>query len=82
MGLPLDRFKTLVREQYFILLLEPERAMTAFAVLVPNVDDRRKLFSQVDEIVGASGVRAAADAGRLAELSRVLELSPASVARS
>ena len=63
-GLPLGRFKALVREQYRILLREPERALTAFAVLVPNANDRQKLFH------------------RLAQLSRLLELPPASVARS
>jgi len=72
MHLSLAAFKALVREQAFLLQLEPERAVDALASLVPETDGRKELLKQVNAIVGASDLPLAAERQRLARLSQVL----------
>ena len=47
MRLSLAAFKVLVRDQFFVLQLEPERAVDALATLVPEADARKELLQQV-----------------------------------
>jgi hypothetical protein len=72
MHLSLAEFKVLVRDQFFVLLLEPERAVEALASLVPEADARKALLEQVQTIIGAGDPPLAAERDRLARLSRVL----------
>jgi hypothetical protein len=72
MHLSLDGFKALVRDQFFVLQLERERAVEALATLVQEADARKELLKQVEAIVAASGPPAAAERDRLARLSQVL----------
>jgi hypothetical protein len=54
--LPLSEFKTLVREQYFMLLLDEDAALAAIPDLLPSdFDTRRKAFAVVQEVVSARG---------------------------
>jgi hypothetical protein len=75
MHLSLTAFKVLVRDQFFVLQLERERAVTVLASMVPEADARAALLSQVNAIVGAGGPPTAAERDRLARLSRVLAVS-------
>ena len=72
MHLSLAAFKALVRDQFFVLQLERERAVEVLASLVPEADARKELLKQVHTIVGAGGPPSAAERGRLARLSQVL----------
>jgi hypothetical protein len=67
-------FKALVREQSFALQLDPERAVQAIAVLVPEADLRKEVLKQTEEIVGASGTPTIAERDRLIRLSEVLAI--------
>ncbi len=81
MRLSLAEFKVLVRNQFFVLQLEPERAIEALPSLVPEVEARKKLLKQVRAIASAGDPLTPAERDRLARLSRALgvpsEKSPA-----
>jgi DNA-binding transcriptional MerR regulator len=70
--LTLSEFKMLVREQFFMLLLDRETALAAIPKLLPdNADDRRAAFAAIREVLSAS----AAISGEVASrLQRVAEL--------
>jgi hypothetical protein len=72
MRLSLAEFKGLVRDQSFVLQLEPERAVAVLASLVPEADLRKEVLAQTRAIVGAGGPPTAAESERLARLSQVL----------
>ena len=72
MHLSLAVFKVLVRDQFFVLQLEPERAVEALAPLVPKAAARKELLQQVRAIIGAGDPPTAAERDRLARLSHVL----------
>jgi len=53
--LTLPQFKMLVREQFFMLLLEPEAALAAIPKLLPeSAEQRRAGFAAIREILAAS----------------------------
>jgi hypothetical protein len=70
--LTLSEFKMLVREQFFMLLLDQETALAAIPELLPdNAADRRTAFAAIREVLSAS----AAISGEVANrLQRVAEL--------
>jgi len=72
MHLSLAVFKVLVRDQFFVLQLEPERAVETLASLVPKAGARKELLQQVSAIIGAGDPPTAAERDRLARLSHVL----------
>ena len=72
MHLSLAVFKLLVRDQFFVLQLEHERAVEALASMVPEAGARKELLQQVNAIVGAGDRPLAAERDRLARLSQVL----------
>ena len=74
MHLSLPEFKVLVRDQFFVLQLDHERAVEVLASLVPEADARRDLLKQVNAIVGTGDTPLAAEWDRLARLSQVLML--------
>ena len=74
MRLPLAQFKTLVRDQFFILQLEPDRAMEVLPSLVPDTDARKTLLEQTYLIVRAGDPPTAAECERLDQLSSLLSL--------
>ncbi len=53
MHLPLADFKILVRDQFFVLQLEPGRAIEVLPSLVPEADTRSELLKQVRAIASA-----------------------------
>jgi hypothetical protein len=51
----LAKFKVLVREQFFMLLLDRDAALAAIPKLLPdNMDERRKAFSAIQDVLSAS----------------------------
>jgi hypothetical protein len=81
----LAAFKVMVRDQFFVLQLERERAVDALSSLVPEADARKELLRQVHMIVGADDPSTAAERDRLARLSKVLAVPverPAALATS
>jgi hypothetical protein len=75
MGLSLAEFKTLVRDQFLVLQLEPERAVLVLASLVPAADARKKLLKEVQMVVQAGGTPIGIERERLALLSQMLAVS-------
>jgi hypothetical protein len=88
MRLSIADFKVLVRDQFFVLQLEGERAVEALASLVPESDARKELLKQVHAIVSAGDPPIAAERDRLARLSQLLAVpvekpaNPATLGRS
>ena len=74
MRLSLAEFKVLVRNQFFVLQLEPERAIEALPSLVPELDMRKKLLKQVRAIASAGDPLTPAERDRLARLSQALDV--------
>ena len=67
-------FKVLVRDQFFVLQLEPERAIEVLPSLLPKADARKELLKQVRAIASAGDPLTAAERDRLARLSQVLSM--------
>ena len=85
MRLSLAEFKVLVRDQFFVLQLEPERAVEVLPSLVLEADARRELLKQVYAITSAGDPLTAAERDRLARVSQVLAVpveNPAAPATS
>ena len=72
MHMSLAEFKVTVRDQFFVLQLEPERAVETLRLLVPEADAREKLLKELHTIVGAAGPMMAAERDRMARLTMVL----------
>ena len=72
MHLSLAEFKVMVRDQFFVLQLEPERAIEALPSLVPEADARKELLKQVRAIASAGDPLTVAERDRLARLSQAL----------
>jgi hypothetical protein len=83
MHLPLAAFKALVRNQFFVLQLDGDRAITALASMVPEFDARADLLDHVVAIASAGAPPTAATRERLAQLAEMLPIAsekPAAVA--
>jgi hypothetical protein len=72
MRLSLAQFKAMVRDQFFVLQLQPDRAIDVLASLVPKADARKELLKQVRMIASAGDPLSAAENDRLSRLSKVL----------
>ena len=77
MRLSLAAFKVMVRDQFFVLQLQPDRAIEALAVLVPEADARKTLLTQVRAIIGAGDPPTKAENDRLSRLSQILAVPAA-----
>jgi pimeloyl-ACP methyl ester carboxylesterase len=68
--LTLPEFKMLVREQFFMLLLDPEGALAAIPKLLPaDGAQKRSVFTAMREVLSASGDITGERAGRLARIA-------------
>ncbi len=65
-------FKAMVREQYFMLLIDPEAAFAALPELLPDSSLRRKTLAAVRGVLSAAGEISGEVAERLDRLARVL----------
>ena len=82
MRLSLAEFKVLVRDQFFVLQLEPERAIEVLPSLVVDTDARKQLLEHVRAIVAAGDPPTTAEDARLARLSQVFALPIATPAKT
>jgi hypothetical protein len=73
MHLSLAAFKVMVRDQFFVLQLEPERAVEALRSMVPEADARKTLLEELETIVAAGRPLKAEERDRLAKLTLVLD---------
>ena len=71
----LPEFKMLVREQFFMLLLDQEAALAAIKKLLPeSMDARRKAFSAIQEVLSASAEISGEVARRLRQMAGLFGL--------
>jgi len=69
----LAQFKMIVREQFFMLLLEPEASLAAIPKLLPKGEDERRAgLAVIREVVSATGADLSGEIGR--RLDRVTQL--------
>jgi pimeloyl-ACP methyl ester carboxylesterase len=73
--LTLAEFKMLVREQFFMLLLEREAALAAIPKLLPeNMDERRRAFALIEQVLSASAEISGEVAKRLKQVAGLFGL--------
>ena len=80
--LTLAAFKALVREQYFMLLIDEEAAVEAIPDLLPADDDtRRRAFAIVRQVLGARGEITGEAADRLNRVASLfgIEVKPGAI---
>jgi hypothetical protein len=77
--LSLADFKTLMRDQFFELVLERERAIEALGTLIPVAEKRQELLAHVNAIVTAAGKPTTSERDRLTRLEKALGKSPKAV---
>jgi hypothetical protein len=71
----LAEFKMLVREQFFMLLLDREAALAAIPGLLPeSMDERRKAFAAIQEVLSASAEISGEVARRLKQVAELFGL--------
>ena len=75
MRLSIAEFKVMVRNQFFVLQLEPQRAIEALPSLVPAKETRTELLKQVRAIASAGDPLTVAERDRLTRLSQALGVS-------
>jgi pimeloyl-ACP methyl ester carboxylesterase len=69
--IPLSEFKALVREQFFILLVDTDAALAALPSMLPaDLDTRRKAFDLVKQIMNACGPLSSQDNERVQRIAR------------
>ena len=74
----LDEFKMLVREQFFMLLLDREAALAAIPKMLPDSkEDRRKAFAAIEEVLSASAEISGEVASRLKQVAKLFGLEAA-----
>jgi hypothetical protein len=68
----LSEFKTLVREQFAMLLIDEKAALAALPSLLPaDSTTRSEAFNAVKQVTAARGEVSAADEKRLSEIGRL-----------
>src|ERR1700733_6127862 len=74
--LTLAQFKTIVREQFFMLLLEPEASLAAIPKLLPaSEDQRREGLAAIRCVLSASGEISGETATRLDRITQLFGLA-------
>jgi hypothetical protein len=81
--LSLAQFKTIVREQFFMLLLEPEASLAAIPKLLPpGEDERRAGLASIRSVLSASAEISGETAKRLDRVTQLFGLAGESQARA
>jgi uncharacterized protein DUF3141 len=76
--LTLAQFKTMVREQYFMLLIDPEAALAAIPAMLPaDAEKRRKAFAAVRQVLAARGEIGGEAAERLERVRKLFGIDEA-----
>src|ERR1700744_5414362 len=72
----LSEFKNLVREQFFMLLLDQEASLAAIPEMLPDdVDQRRAVFAAIHEVLSAGGEIFGDTARRLDRVAQLFGLA-------
>jgi pimeloyl-ACP methyl ester carboxylesterase len=72
----LSAFKALVREQFHMLLMDPEAALAALPSMLPaDSETRQKAIDLIGQVLRARGELSAEDQKRLSELAQLLGVS-------
>lgn len=75
--LTLPQFKKLIREQFFILLIDQEAALASLPSLLPaDRGERTRLFAILHEVSSARGQIADAAMARLSEIESLFNIAP------
>ncbi len=78
-GLSLAEFKRLVREQFFMLLLDERRSVEAIpAMLAKGPDLASRMAGNLHRLIDAVGLRSSLSKARLAEIEELIEGSASS----
>jgi hypothetical protein len=73
--MPLSEFKALLREQFYILLIDTEAALAVIPSMLPaDAKTRRKGFELIKEVMSARGELSAGDKERLLRVARLFDL--------
>jgi hypothetical protein len=73
--LTLAQFKAMAREQFFMLLVYPDEAIAAIPDLLPEkLEERRKAFAAIRQVLTASGEIAGEAAARLSRVAGLFGL--------
>jgi len=68
----LSAFKAMVREQFYMLLIDPEGALAAIPSMLPaDLDVRQKAFDLITEVLRARGELSAEDLTRIQRISEL-----------
>jgi hypothetical protein len=74
--LTLEQFKMIVREQFFMLLLEPEASLAAIPKLLPpGEDERREGLAAIRDVLSASAAISGETASRLERVTQLFGLA-------
>jgi hypothetical protein len=74
--MPLSEFKTLVRAQYFMLLIDEDASLAALPPMLPaEAETRREAFDVIKEVMAACGELSTEDEKRLSEIGRLFGIS-------
>jgi hypothetical protein len=77
--IPLSDFKALVREQFYMLLVDEKAALAAIPeMLPPDAQTRAAAFELVGQALGARGAFSAEDQRRMTEVARLFGVDAAS----
>ena len=67
--IPLSEFKTLIRDQYFMLLIDKDASLSAIpSMLPPDTETRKQAFDLVKEVMTAIGELSPEDEKRLSDM--------------
>src|SRR6516225_12091848 len=76
--LTVAEFKAMAREQFFLLLLEPEATLAAIPQLLPaSIDERQKGLAAIHKVLRASGEISGEAAQRMKRVVTLFETSEA-----
>jgi hypothetical protein len=79
----LSEFKMLVREQFFMLLLDQEASLAAIPEMLPHdMEQRRAVFDAIREVLSAGGKISSETAKRLDYVARLFGVDPEVADRS
>ncbi len=79
--LSLSAFKALVREQFSILLIDPEAALATIpSMLPPDGETRRKAFELIKQVMSVRGKLSAEDNERMLRVARLFDVDKDSMA--
>ena len=80
----LSIFKTIVREQFYMLLIDQDAALAAIPEMLPtDLDTRRKAFSLIKEVMDARGEYASEDRERMRSIALLFGIEgPTTVPRT